>query len=184
MARWVVVGPDLTVTNVVEAPGTWAGPGAPLVAVRTLQGDIGDTFDPVTGGFLRPVEALEARRGRRLEEIRARHAAVEAAGYPHAASGRRVAVDDMSRTNLAAMVLAALLSKLLGLPWGAPYSEGWIAMDNVRIPLPTADAGVALGAAVGAWYGGLRQFARDAKDAVLAAADPDSVAVDWTPWSG
>ncbi|WP_372400745.1 hypothetical protein ABMY26_36600 (plasmid) [Azospirillum sp. HJ39] len=51
-------------------------------------------------------------------------------------------------------------------------AQGWIAIDNTRLPLPGPVDGIALAAAVGIAYSAIVQHARDLKDAAQASDDP------------
>ena len=65
--------------------------------------------------------------------------------------------------------------------WPESYSRGWITTENVRIPLETPSAGLALAASVGSWYAAIVQRRRDLKDAALAAEDAAALdAIDVT----
>jgi len=90
--------------------------------------------------------------------------------------GLHVALDDGSRANMGGMATTALAALSGAAPWPASYSQGWITIENLRFPLSTPEAGLALAAAVGDHYAQLRQHARDLKDAVDAAADAAALA--------
>ena len=65
--------------------------------------------------------------------------------------------------------------------WPESYARGWIAVENVRIPLATPADGLALAASVGDWYAAVVQRRRDLKDAALAAGDAAALdAIDIT----
>lgn len=89
-----------------------------------------------------------------------------AAGAPYA--GHRIALDDASRADLSGMAATALAASTGFAPWPASYQQGWITMDNSRIPLPTPGDGLALAAAAGDYYASAVQRARDRKDAAVA----------------
>lgn len=92
------------------------------------------------------------------------------AGAP-AGSGLHVALDDGSRADLTAMAATATAAASGSVPWPESYARGWITIENVRIPLVTPSAGLALAASVGNYYAALIQHRRDLKDAALAAED-------------
>lgn len=87
-------------------------------------------------------------------------------------SALHVALDDGSRADMTAMGTTALAALGGSVPWPASYAQGWIAIENERIPLPMPADGLALAAQVGAFYATLVQRGRDLKDAIIAAADP------------
>jgi len=107
------------------------------------------------------VTAIQAERDRRLR-----------AGALH--QGKRFAMDGDSRTDQGGMATTAALVQLGALPWPESYAQGWISLDNTRLPLPTPQDGIALAATVAVTYSALIQHARDLKDAALAG-DPASV---------
>lgn len=182
MARIMLVGADLVVTNAVVAhAGYEAPPGFTAIASDTA--GIGDTFDPVTGEFRPTVASVSSRREARLEDVRVMKQKLLDAGAPF--SGKRIEMDDATRANLSGMAVTALLVSSGAIPeWPASYAQGWITLDNSRLSLPTPQDGIALAANVAGWYSGLVQYSRDAKDAVLTADDPDAAwaALDWMPW--
>ncbi|MBF5094398.1 DUF4376 domain-containing protein [Azospirillum sp. INR13] len=109
------------------------------------------------------VRAIDAERDRRL-----------GLGALHA--GKRFSTSDASRTDLGGMATTAGLVLSGALPaWPDSYAQGWIAIDNTRLPLPTPADGIALAAAVALSYSATVQHARDLKDAALTAADPAAV---------
>ena len=106
------------------------------------------------------LRAIDAERNRRMS-----------LGALH--MGKRFAMTDSSRTDLGGMATTAGLVLSGALPaWPDSYAQGWIAIDNTRLALPTPADGIALAAAVALAYSDLVQHARDLKDAVLAADDP------------
>ncbi|WP_158305977.1 DUF4376 domain-containing protein [Azospirillum sp. B510] len=116
----------------------------------------------LTAARISKVEAIGAERHRRM-----------ALGALHA--GKRFAMDSTSRTDLGDMATTAALVLAGALPWPDSYAQGWIALDNTRLPLPTSDDGIALAGAVAVSYSTIVQHARDLKDAALTAADPTTV---------
>lgn len=97
-------------------------------------------------------------------------------GVLHVASGLHVAIDDVSRTNLAGLAATALAAASSLAPWPASYQEGWIAIENQRIPLPAPADALALASTAGDRYAQLRQYARDLKDSIAAAVDESALA--------
>ena len=75
-----------------------------------------------------------------------------------------------------AMAATATAAASSAVAWPESYARGWITVENVRIPLATPAAGLALAASVGDWYAAVVQHRRDLKDAALAAGD--SAALD------
>lgn len=69
---------------------------------------------------------------------------------------------------MAATATAASAGAVL---WPQSYARGWIAIENIRIPLDTPAAGLTLAASAGAYYAAIVQHRRDLKDAALAAKD-------------
>jgi hypothetical protein len=119
---------------------------------------------PMEERRLAVVRTVNAERNRRLAE-----------GAPYA--GKLIDVSDKGRADLAGMSLAALLAAADPAVWTGGYSTGWITQDNSRIELPTPADGLALAAAVGYWYGGVVQHARNLKDAALASDVPEVIDV-------
>lgn len=128
---------------------------------------------PVTPWTPPPLTADDLR-DQKLAAVGSVYAAKIAAGMPYA--GQTVALDDASQIRFTAMGATALGVIGGALPaWPDEYSLGWIADSNDRIPLPTAEDGLKLASAAGAYTGALIQHGRDLKSAVLAAADPSAV---------
>lgn len=95
--------------------------------------------------------------------------------------GLHIALDDGSRADLTAMAATATAASAGAVSWPESYSRGWIAIENVRIPLATPADGLALAASVGEYYAALVQHRRDLKDAALAAGDEAALdAIDAT----
>jgi hypothetical protein len=121
-----------------------------------------------------PAPTLAEARAAKVAAINAQRDLVLAAGAPYGSA--RIAVHDGARADLSGMAAYAttvLITAATPAPiaWPDSYALGWIATDNSRVPLPTAADGLALAAAVGAWYGAVVQHARTLKDQALAAAD-------------
>lgn len=184
MARLVLVGPDLIAANIVRAEAGYEPPQG-YVAIASDAAQIGQRFDPMTGLFSRSPAQVEARRVALVAAAEVRKNAIRDAGAPY--QGKRIAVDDASRANLGAVVTTALLLETGAITaWPEEYAQGWICMDNSRIPLTGPVEGIMLGMTAARWYAGLVQFCRDTKDAILAAEDPEAAdaARDWSPWDG
>lgn len=135
----------------------------------------GWTYDGTT--FALPIVevSLEDRIAVVVNAISVKVAALMAIGYP-AEADRHIALDGDTRADLGAMATTAALAISGVTVWPESYSKGWITIENIRIPLPTPQDGITLGAAVGDYYAQVRQHARDLKDAVMAAQD--AVALD------
>lgn len=96
-------------------------------------------------------------------------------------SGLHIALDDGSRADLTAMAATATAASTGAVPWPESYARGWIAIENVRIPLATPADGLALAASAGNYYAAIVQHRRDLKDAALAAEDEAALqAIDIT----
>lgn len=128
--------------------------------------------------------SFEERRSYREAAVRARIEAELAKGAPIEVSPGvflHVALDASTRADLTGMVATALAAASSAVPWPESYQLGFIAIENVRIPLPTPAEGLGLAALVGDRYARIVQNGRDLKDAVAAAADEaelDAVNVD------
>lgn len=125
------------------------------------------------GDWVAPSPALDrenARRSAKLAAISATADALLAAGAP-VSGGLHVALDDRSSADLMVMASAATAASIGTVAWPESYSRGWIAVENVRIPLAAPADGLALAASVGDWYAAVVQHRRDLKDAALAAED-------------
>lgn len=116
---------------------------------------------------------LDARKASLTATVNAHVATLLAAGAPVAAGEAtlHVALDDGSRADLTAMATTAIGAASGALPWPASYQQGWITIENIRIPLATPAEGLGLAAGVGDRYAQIRQRGRDLKDAIEAAAD-------------
>ncbi len=120
-----------------------------------------------------PLPPLDARKASLAATVNAHVATLLAAGAPVTAGEAtlHVALDDGSRADLTAMATTAIGAASGALPWPTSYQQGWITIENVRIPLATAAEGLGLAAGVGDRYAQIRQRGRDLKDAIEAAAD-------------
>lgn len=178
--RTAILDADLRVVNIIEgAPGFAPPPG--YSATPSDAAAIGDVWNPANGAFTRPGPPVEQRRAARLARAQAERDAIMAAGAPY--GGKRIEVDDASRANLNGVVTTALIAQAGGIAWPDALSQGWITMDNTRIPLPAPADAVMLGLTVLSWYAALIQLGRDIKDTILAAPDPDAVPVGWGPFA-
>ena len=108
-----------------------------------------------------------------LDAVNARASSILAAGAPIVHGGQTYHIDltDGSRANMGSMATTAIGAVASLVPWPAEYQQGWITMENPRIPLPTPADGLALASAVGIFYAACLQRGRDLKNAVIAAAD-------------
>ncbi|MBS1183769.1 MAG: hypothetical protein H6Q99_3649 [Proteobacteria bacterium] len=133
--------------------------------------------DPVERGYTAsaPPPTLDALRADKLGAIVSAAHALLARGAP-VDSGLHIALDDGSRADLTAMAAMATAATSSAVAWPDSYARGWIARENLRVPLPTPAAGLALAASVGAYYAAIIQRRRDLKDAALSAED--AVALD------
>lgn len=134
----------------------------------------GFVFDGETFSAPSPsLPPLDARKARLTATVNAHVATLLAAGAPVAAGEAtlHVALDDGSRADLTAMATTAIGAASGALPWPTSYQQGWITIENVRIPLATPAEGLGLAAGVGDRYAQIRQRGRDLKDAIEAATD-------------
>jgi len=125
------------------------------------------------GDWVAPSQALDREsilRAAKLAAISSTSDALLSAGAPVAGS-LHVALDDRSSADLMVMAATATAASTGTVSWPESYSRGWIAIENVRIPLATPAAGLTLAASVGDWYAAVVQHRRDLKDAALAAGD-------------
>lgn len=140
------------------------------------------TYEIAGGGsFAFPQEwpfagSLAELKSAAVGAINARFWREVSAGVLHAGSGLHVAIDDASRINIAGLAATALAAAANAAPWPASYQEGWISIENTRIPLPTPADALALASVAGDRYAQLRQHARDLKDDVAAAVDAEALA--------
>ena len=133
------------------------------------------------GNVISPfASTLDDLRAAKLAAITSAANALLAAGAP-ATGGLHVALDDGSRSDLTAMAATASAAASGAVSWPESYARGWIAVENVRIPLPTPAAGLALVASVGGWQAAVVQHRRELKDAALTAGDAAALdAIDET----
>lgn len=120
-----------------------------------------------------PIPPLDARKASFIATVNAHVATLLAAGapVPIGQATLHVALDDGSRADLTAMATTAIGAASGALPWPESYQQGWITIENIRIPLATPAEGLGLAAGVGDRYAQIRQRGRDLKDAIEAAAD-------------
>ena len=120
-----------------------------------------------------PEPTLDARKASLTATVNVHVATLLAAGAPVAAGETtlHIALDDGSRADLTAMVSTAgfALQSLIPLP--ESYQQGWITMENIRIPLAEPTDGILMAAGVGERYAQIRQQGRTLKDAIEAAED-------------
>ena len=132
--------------------------------------------DPADLGYGKtpPPRSLGDLRTDKLAAIAAVADKLLGAGAP-AGSGLHVALDNGSRADLTAMAATATAASTGTIAWPESYARGWITAENVRIPLATPAAGLALAASVGDYYAALIQYRRDLKDATLAAENAEAL---------
>jgi hypothetical protein len=108
---------------------------------------------------------IDAERDRRLKD------GVLFAGLHVALMDKRGT--DGPRADLAGMATHAgfVVIGIPGVVWPTSYQQGWISVENDRIPLATAADGLALAQVCGAWFASVVQCARDKKDSCLLAVD-------------
>jgi hypothetical protein len=139
------------------------GPDAVTVVYRLVDLSATELVSETETARSAKVRAIDAERDRRL-------------GLGALHRGKRFSTSDASRTDLGGMATTAGLVLSGALPaWPDSYAQGWIAIDNTRLPLPTPTDGIALAAAVALSYSATVQHARDLKDAALTATDPATV---------
>ena len=121
-----------------------------------------------------PAATFYDRRAAVLTTIASTANTLLATGAP-VSGGLHIALDDGSRADLTAMAATATAASAGAVTWPESYSRGWIAIENVRLPLATPAAGLTLAASVGNWYAAVVQHRRDLKDAALAAVSVDAL---------
>lgn len=133
--------------------------------------------DPEERGYsaLPPAPSLDDLRSAKVSAIMAASAALLSAGAPVGTS-LHVALDDGGRADLTAMAATATAAASGAVAWPDSYARGWIAIENVRIPLATPSDGLMLAAVVGNYYAAIVQHRRDLKDAALRAEDEAALA--------
>ena len=140
--------------------------GAPDAATRSIPATA--TVRNLTAGEL--ATALGVAKTTKANAVDERLAGLMDAGAP-VSGGLHIALTDAARADMGAMATTAIAATSGALPWPESYKQGWIAIENTRIPLDTPAAGLGLAAGVGDYYARCRQNARTLKDAVLGAAD-------------
>lgn len=112
------------------------------------------------------------------EKLTAVYALVEtklAIGAPIEFAGEtlHVAVGDGSRADLGSMATNAIATMVTGgqVSWLESYIQGWITIENVRVPLAAPIDGLQFASTVAAFYGPIVQNGRTLKDAIIAASD-------------
>ncbi|WP_080838129.1 DUF4376 domain-containing protein [Agrobacterium genomosp. 13] len=149
------------------------------------------SWHPIENCFDGDEDVIEKIRGASRDEIVFSYAkAVKLASVDDQISSRlaegfrtedgfHVALDDASRADMGAMATTALASSNGAIAWPESYSQGWITIENVRIPMPEPAAGLAIASHVGDYYAGIRQRGRTLKDAVSdAETQSDLNAID------
>lgn len=104
---------------------------------------------------------------KRVEEVRQLSDSKLETGYPVPGTSLFIAYDSDTRTDMSGMTLQSILATL-GSPWPEGYRQGFIALNNERVPLPTPQDGQRLAEGYGNYYAGVKQHARSVKDALLA----------------
>lgn len=137
-------------------------------------------------GASSPVIPLETRIDVRVAAIDARRDHLLKAGKLY--GGLHVALLDKKgtdgpRADLSGMATHAgfIMVGIPGLTWPVSYQQGWISVENQRIPLETPASGLMLAAAAGDYFAAVVQCARDKKDACIAAEDQtelDAVSIE------
>lgn len=132
---------------------------------------VGWSFDGANWSApVEPPPSMEDLRKAKIDDITTFGDTLLSAGAP-VAGGLHVALDDGSRADLTAMAATATAAASGAVAWPDSYARGWIAIENVRIPLATPAAGLMLAASVGNYYAAVVQHRRDLKDQALAAVD-------------
>lgn len=133
----------------------------------------GFLFDGETFSAPPTLPPLDARKSTMAATVNAHVATLLATGAPVIVGEDvlHIALDDGSRADLTAMATTAIGAASGALPWPESYQQGWITIENIRIPLPAPSDGLALAAGVGDRYARIRQRGRDLKDAIEAAED-------------
>jgi hypothetical protein len=120
---------------------------------------------------------FDEARVAKLASIMAKADALLAAGAPvsHEGDTLHIALDDGSRANITGMATTAIAASANTIEWPASYQQGWITIENIRIPLTAPADGIALAAQAGDYYAQIVQRARDLKDAAIAAEDDSAL---------
>lgn len=113
--------------------------------------------------------SLQEKRANRVQSVEQKASEILAVGF--FVNGLHIALTDLSRADLAAMATTAGFALSGMVTWPESYKLGWISIENIRIPLPTPQQGIALAAAAGDFYARIKQHARTTKDLLLEAAD-------------
>ena len=137
-----------------------------LLGSAVLQSDLADL------GF--PTAQARCIQGAELQ-----FSALIAAGCTY--SGKQIAMDDGSRSNLQALVIAANMVTSGQATWTTPtsgtstlpafdnYAKGWVATDGSRLALATPQDAVTLALAVSSYYSALVQHETDLITEALTA---------------
>lgn len=146
----------------------------PFILVNGLIEPMGDAdyaqwqLDSAAGRLRSALSAVDVQ----LQAVLAGGASYTAAGTTY----HGIQVDQVSQDRIQAMSICAGLVKQGLTTWPSTYSGGWLLADNLtRVPLATADAGIALAVAMNAWVGSAIVNAQQLKAQIRAAADPSTI---------
>ncbi|WP_336801723.1 DUF4376 domain-containing protein [Kaistia sp. MMO-174] len=118
---------------------------------------------------------LEDLRAAKLDAIRDRTSLALQEGAP-VPGGLHISLDDGARADVGSMATTAIAAAGGYVPWPESYIRGFIAIENIRIPMTTPADGLALASVVGDFYAQIRQHSRDLKDAAEAATSKTALA--------
>src|SRR5262249_40033511 len=101
------------------------------------------------------------------------------AGVQYGPAGEHIALTDGSRADIGGMGATAgfLLMGMSG-EWPAGYAQGWITVENGRVPLPTPEDGFLLATAIGPAYSAIVNKTRAIKDQVAAGTITTTAEID------
>lgn len=122
-----------------------------------------------------PAPSLPQMKELMQQQVDAKVDAVLASGAP-LTGGLHISLDDSSRADMGSMATTALAASSGAVSWPDSYKQGWISIENTRIPLATPADGLALAAGVGDYYAKVRQNGRSLKDQIIAATTVKAVA--------
>lgn len=172
---WTVMCPGWTILPLIDAPPAVVGKRAVRRPMEQWTVDVTAvtvTYDLVDLTASELAAEGSAARAAKVDVINRERDRRLALGALHA--GKLFATDDTTRTDLGGMATTAGLVVMGLVAWPASYAQGWIALDNTRLPLPTPQDGIALADKVAVTYSAIVQHARTLKDAALAG-DPAAV---------
>ena len=121
-----------------------------------------------------PLLSLADQKTARITEVDAKVSAILAAGAP-TSGGLHIALDDSSRADMGSMATTAIAASSGAVTWPDSYKEGWISIENTRIPLAAPSDGLTLAASVGDYYARVRQNGRNLKDAIVASTSEEAL---------